>query len=434
MIVARDYQARGLDRGRAHFRAGKKAVCMVAPTGAGKTVMIALAAVGHNERGGRTVALVHRDELMRQTLDKLWKAGLRDLGAIAAKGGFNPTGRTVVCSIQTLLARGIRPEATLLIPDECHHFLAAEWNQVARVYAGVPTLGFTATPMRADGTALGEMFDALEVVATNAELVEAGHLVPIDVVGPSLRLDKTNILDPVAQYQKHGGERPFVCFASSRAQGKELTKRFGDGVAYVDGETKDRGDTLAALEAGRLRGVVNVFVLTEGWDCPPVEVCILARGCESVGTFIQMIGRVRRPHEGKSRSLLIDCKGAVYEHGLPDSERVFSLVGNPIRLGDGLTPLRQCPQCAAVFETAPSCERCGYVWPVERHETREVKGDARPVDSVTPESSKRAFLRKQLEKARGLGRKPGWASYIFRARFGHWPSPQWIREEQQHVS
>jgi superfamily II DNA or RNA helicase len=429
VLVAREYQQRGLDRGRAHFRAGKKSVCLVAPTGAGKTVMIAIAAVGHSERGGRTVVLVHRDELLRQTLDKLWKAGLRDIGAVAANGGFNPTARTVVCSIQTLLARGARPDATLLIPDECHHFLAEQWNQVARHYAGVPTLGFTATPMRSDGTALGNMFDALEVVATNAELVAAGHLVPIDVIGPPHRLDKTNILDPVAQYEKHGAERPFVCFAASRAHGKELAARFGDGVAYVDGDTKDRDKILHALEQGRLRGVVNVFVLTEGWDCPPVEVCVLARGCESAATFIQMVGRVRRPHEGKSGSLLIDCKGAVYEHGLPDSERVFSLRGNPIRLADGLPPIRQCPQCAAVFPTAPSCERCGYVWPIDRHEVREVSGEARPVDNVTPESAKHAFLRGQLAKARVDGKKPGWAAYRFRWRFGHWPPPAWLKEE-----
>jgi DNA repair protein RadD len=427
----REYQSRGLDAARKHYRAGKRAVLMVAPTGAGKTVMIAAAAAGHHGKGGATVVLVPRIELVRQSLDKLWKTGVRDLGAITAQGGFNPTAKVLVCSIQTLLARDLAPAASLVVPDEAHHYLSDEWSKVLAKYDGVRVLGFTATPMRADGTGLKGMFDALEVVATNRELVEAGHLVPIDVVGPHKRLEGSDITAPVEAYEKHGGGRPFVLFASSKVHGLELSRRLGDGVRYIDGETPAdlRKETLDALERGKLRGVVNVFVLTEGWDCPLVEVCIIARGCASVATFIQMVCRVRRPSPGKERALLIDCKGAVFEHGLPDDERVFSLDGRPITRSEKLAPLRQCPRCAAVFELAPVCVRCWYEFPVEKRETREVKTELRRVDAVTPEGSKRAFLRGQLSKARALGHKPGWAAHRFRARFGHWPQPAWLKEE-----
>jgi DNA repair protein RadD len=428
----RDYQSAALDKARARYAAGKRAVLLVAPTGAGKTVMLSAAALGHHERKGQVVILVHRTELIKQTLDKLWKTGLRDIGAIAAQGGFNFTAPVVVCSVQTLLAREHqRPKASLLIADEAHHYLSAEWNKVAGSYSGVPVLGFTATPCRADGTALGGMFDCLEVVATNRELVDAGHLVPVDVVGPAKRLEHSDIIDPVSAYEKHAPGRRAVFFAGTKQHGRDLLARLGERAGYVDGETPadERARLLAQFEAGEIIKLVNVFVLTEGWDCPPAEVCVLARGLSSAGAFIQTTGRVRRPFPGKARALLIDCKGAVYEHGLPDDERVFSLEGLPIRLKGG-PGLRQCPQCGAVFELAPVCERCAYSFPVEQKTVREKQGELRTVDNVTPENSKRAFLREQLSKAKRDGKKPGWAAYRFKWRFGFWPNPAWMKEER----
>lgn len=431
MLVLRDYQAAALERARQRFREGRRSVLLVAPTGSGKTVMLAAAAFGHVQRhNGQVVILVHRDELIHQTLDKLEGMGLTGyVGAISATYGFNMDAPVVVCSIQTLLARDIRPKASLLIADEAHHYLSRKWNELAQHYKGVPALGFTATPIRADGTALGGMFDTLEIVASNRDLIGAGHLVPIDVIGPSQRLDHSDILDPVHAYQKHGGGRRAVFFAASKPHGRMLTKRLGEGTGYVDGDTpsRERAATLLRFESGDLTRLVNVFVLTEGWDCPPAEVCVIARGCSSPGTYIQMVGRVRRPHPGKLRALLIDCKGATYEHGLPDAERVFSLEGLPIRQANPLG-LRQCPQCGAVMELAPGCERCGYVFAVEpKALPRELRGEPRRIDNVTPENSKRAYLLSQLGRAKAEGKKPGWAAYRFRWRFGHWPNPAWLR-------
>lgn len=433
MIELRPYQAQALECARQRFREGRRSVLLVAPTGSGKTVMLARAALGHWVRHmGQVVILVHRDELIAQTLNKLKGVGLDPLytGAVSASSGFNTGAPVVVCSIQTLLAREYRPKASLLIADEAHHYLSAKWNELARHYAGVPTLGFTATPMRADGSALGGMFDTLEVVATNAELIRQGHLVPIDVVGPATRLDHSDILDPVHAYESHAAGRRAVFFAASKPHGRMLAKRLGGDTGYVDGDTPadERRLVLSMFESGDLTRLVNVFVLTEGWDCPPAAVCVMARGCSSPGTYIQMVGRVRRPHPGKSRALLIDCKGATYEHGLPDAERVFSLEGLPIRQANPIG-LRQCPQCGGVFELAPRCDRCGFLFPIAgKGAIREVQAELRPIDNVTPENSKRAYLRSQLRRAKAEGKKPGWAAYRFRWRFGHWPNPAWLRE------
>lgn len=427
----RDYQIRAIERGRECFQRGKRSVLMVSPTGSGKTVILSEIARLHYAREGQVICLAHRIELVKQAVDKLWKAGIRDLGAIAAEGGFNQTAKVVVCSIQTLLARPqLRPKASLLIPDEAHHYLSQEWNKLMVPYAGVPIVGFTATPQRPDGTALSGMFDELVEVATVSELVAQGHLVPIRVIGPPRRLDSTDIIDPIAALEKHAPNRKAVIFASSVAHGRELARRLGSDAGYIDGKTSsdERAATLRDFEAGRLRVLVNVFVLTEGWDCPSVEVCVLARGCSSAAAFLQQIGRIRRPHPGKEDCLLIDCKGAVHEHGMPDDSRIYSLSGKPIAVDKALPPVRQCPSCGAVFRMRPVCERCEYVFPVIAA-PRERKGELARIDNVTPESSKRGFFRAQLAKAAAEGRKPGWAMHRYRWRFGYWPPQQWLKEE-----
>jgi DNA repair protein RadD len=428
-VRLRDYQLRAIESARQCFREGKRSVLMVSPTGSGKTVIGAEIARLHYGKAGQVVALAHRIELVKQTVAKLQLAGIEDVGAIAADGGFNERAKVVVCSVQTLLARpDARPQASLLMPDEAHHYVAHEWHRLLEAYRGVPVVGLTATPQRSDGTGLGEMFDALVEVATIPELVAAGHLVPIDVIGPPSRLAGAELADPAAAMAKHARGRKAVVFASSAAHGRALAESLA--ADYIDGDTSaaERAETLAAFAASEAGVLVNVFVLTEGWDCPSVEVCVLARGCSSTGAFLQMVGRVGRPSPGKTRALLIDCKGAVHQHGLPGDARVYSLHGRPIATDKGLPALRQCPRCGAVFRASPSCERCGYVFPPPSLPAA-VRAELNQIDNVTPEASKRAFFRQQLQRARAANKKPGWAMHRFRWRFGYWPPQAWIREE-----
>lgn len=392
--------------------------------------MLAHAALGHMGKDGRTIVLVHRAELIEQTLDKLRNVGIddSDLGAFRVKGAFNLEAPVLVCSVQTLLARNARPPASLVILDECHHFVAEEWSNLPAHYANVPRLGFTATPVRGDGAPLGDVFDALVVVATNTELVSAGHLVPCDVYAPERRLKGAEMVDPVEIYREHGAHAPFIVFAKDREHGKELAKQFR--VPYIDGETPRRDEILTRFKSGEVRGIVNVFVLTEGFDCPRAAVCILARGAGSPAAYLQMIGRVRRPDKGKIRSSLLDCVGAVHVHGLPDCDRKFSLTGIPIqRVSEA--PLMTCPACAAVFERAPLCPRCGYTFATERAEPIYVAEPTAKIDAAANEDVKRQFLRRYFQLAKLKNYKPGWALHNFRSRFGHWPLPQWIQEEQR---
>jgi DNA repair protein RadD len=426
----RDYQERAISQAREAFRSGKRSVLLVSPTGSGKTIIGAAAARGHHARDGQVVWLAHRVELIKQAVDKLWKAGVTDLGAITSEGSFNERASVIVASTQTLLARGTRPKATLLIPDEAHHYLSAEWSKVSGAYTGVPVLGLTATPQRADGTGLSGMFDSLVEVASVRELVTAGHLVPIETFAPPRRLEH-ELMNPFEALEKHAPEKRAVIFASSVGHGKMLAGQWRERAGYIDGKTRpeERARVLRAFEEGRITRLVNVFVLTEGWDCPLAEVCVIARGCSAPGTFLQMVGRVRRPAPGKAGSMLIDCKGAVHMHGMPDDDREYSLDGKPIKVAAGLPPIRQCPECGAVDRPLEACARCGFEFP-KPAPVAEKTGDLERIDNVTPEGSKRAFLRSQLRLAAQRGHKPGTAAHKFKWRFGYWPPRNWLSEEQ----
>lgn len=424
-LVLRPYQERALDRARAAYRT-HRSVLLVAPTGAGKTVIFAAVALGAIAKGRRVLVVVHRRELVRQTIAKLQNAGIDRVGVIAAGWARDPDAPVQVAMVQSMLAAAHYPPATLVILDEAHHHVAAEWGLVAARYATAKVLGVTATPERGDGAALGDLFDAIVPVASIRELTALGYLCPLDVVAPEGRRQHL-AEDPVRAYLELAPGRQCVLFAASVAEAEGFRDRLsaaGYPTAAISGETPaaDRDAVLARFAAGEIRVVCNVFVLTEGWDCPSVEVCLLARGCGSVGTYLQMVGRVLRPHPGKARALLIDLRGCVHEHGLPQEDRDYSLDGVAIS-APRAAAARRCRECGWVGAPGtPACPDCGYVFPapapqqVERAKLETVRERA-----TREESEGRALF----EQARRAGRKPGWAAHRHVELFGRFPAKLW---------
>src|SRR6185312_11439346 len=110
----------------------------------------------------------------------------------------------------TLLSRGDRPPADVIIADEAHHFASAsvEWSALLAAYPGAHIIGPTATPERGDGCGLGTMFDGLVVGATVRELTDLGHLVPCEIMRPDKYLQSGEIAqNPVDAYVQHAQGR-----------------------------------------------------------------------------------------------------------------------------------------------------------------------------------------------------------------------------------
>ena len=116
-----------------------------------------------------------------------------------------------------------------------------------------------------------------------------------------------------------------------------------------------------AVTSGDVRVLVGVGVFIEGFDLPAIETVILARPFTVTGSFLQSIGRGLRPcpSTGKRRCTVIDLRGSVHLHGLPDEDRVWSLTGAAVRRAETMPALRRCAQCLAIFRPAAKCPRCG---------------------------------------------------------------------------
>ncbi|HEY8944343.1 MAG TPA: DEAD/DEAH box helicase family protein, partial [Polyangiaceae bacterium] len=146
MTPLRDYQVRALEQVRDQLRSGKRAVCCVLPTGAGKTRIGAEMALGANDRARRTLWLAHRNELVQQAAERIRAEGIGRVGVIKADVFPDPGALVQVASVQTLLAQGKRPEAELVVFDEAHHYVSSDWGALAQHYSGAWRIGLTATP------------------------------------------------------------------------------------------------------------------------------------------------------------------------------------------------------------------------------------------------------------------------------------------------
>ena len=427
--MLRPYQLRALDEGRQHFRSGVHAVLFVAPTGAGKTCLFCEMVKNHVAKGGRVLIVVHRRELLFQAKARLEREGVTDVGLILSGADRNPEARVQIASIQTLLALDTLPEATLVVFDEAHHFVAEQWGRIGKHYAHARIVGVTATPERADGSALGDLFDKMVLVDSVAGLTEKSFLVPCDVVAPA-KSRKSKALEPIEAWKEHAEGRKTVVFAESVAEARKLAAEFnaaGVAAAHVDGTThlEDREARIEAFGRGDLTVLTNCYVLTEGFDCPSVEVVMLARGCSSVGAYLQMVGRALRPspETGKTSALLIDLRGVVHKHGLPDEDRTFSLEGRPIGRG----PTKECCECETDIPLAAQvCAFCGAEQPVGTgdggNHTEEPKEALRRISKRDVE---RAYFMEQLEQARARGFRPGYVVHRFKERFGRAPWALW---------
>jgi superfamily II DNA or RNA helicase len=377
-----------------------------------------------------------------------------------------------VASIDTLLVRGVRstamdlPPADLLIFDEAHRARGRTREHLIGLYPEAVLLGMTATPCRGDGRGLGNLFDVMVEAPQVAELIVGGYLVksrvyaPVDPDLKGVRTEKGDYVisqlagrmntdalvgDIVEHWHKHGEQRRAIAFAVDVAHSVAIRDQFlraGVPAEHLDGETPipEREAILGRLASGETKVVSNCMVLTEGWDCPPVGCCILARPTKQMGLFRQMIGRVLRPAAGKSDAVILDHSGAVFRHGLPEDHVEWTLEVD----GRAATPahekrkrgeapaLRECPSCKAIM-IKPPCGACGWMpEPKARNIDFEdgrlglvVGGKAR-AQAYTNEEKAR-WYQMLIGEALRRGKKPGWAWYLFKDKFGHEPDRFWNR-------
>lgn len=435
-LVLRGYQLDAIQITRDRIAIGRRAPLIVAPTGAGKSAIASAIIRSHLERdpSHRVLVVAHRRELIEQMAKTLIRSGVPmiDIGQIMPGVIARPSARVQVASTQTLRARNILPPATLIVYDEAHHYSADDWNELTKAYPNVLRIGFTATPMRSDGRGMAPAFDSLVIVSTIKELTALGHLVPCRVIAPPKPLRRPNMShSPVDAYLAHAKGMRTVVFADFVSNAEKFVAEFREkdvDAVIIHGSLSDV-DRRRALDAHRQGAVlVNCMVLTEGWDSPDTSCCILARGCGSVGTYLQIVGRVLRPANGKSEALLIDLTGrSFYDHGAPDADRKYSLTGKGIRVKDDEIEQRYCPVCGQPVEDPPNswpCGICGHM-PEGQIEAPRYTGDelAERYAGKRSEADEKRIetLARWYAEAKARGHRPWTAAAKYEAVYGEKP-------------
>jgi superfamily II DNA or RNA helicase len=468
----RAYQSEIIDRVVSEIAVGHRRLLLVAPTGAGKTVIAAAIIAEAAKTGRKVLVMAHRREIIEQTHGKLYAFGI-DAGIIQCGFAPRPGQPVQVASIQTLHARARRssaidlPQADLVVVDEAHHARANSYTRLLDAYPDAIIIGMTATPCRSDGRGLGNVFDVLIECPSVAELITAEFLVQSRIFAPTEpdlsgvpvargdyvearlaeRMDNAPLIgDIVSHWHRLAERRRTVVFATGVQHSVHLRDEFrrsGVLAEHIDGSTpiEERASILAGLAAGTVEVVCNAMVLTEGWDQPEVSCLVLARPTKSLGLYRQMVGRILRPASGKADALILDHAGAVFAHGFPDDPIEWTLAEdrraeNKAHAGRGThnaPSLTNCPECSAVrFEGKP-CPLCNWRPRPKPLTVEVVEGDLGPVDRrrlVKPLSAdiaeRRRFHAQLAWIARERGHQPGWASYKFKERFGVWPPDRYI--------
>ena len=354
----RSYQSELIAGALDCWKAGHRRIAAVMATGGGKTVVFSHIAELALGAGQPVLVLAHRTELIDQAIDKLRQvAPGRRIGRLQGRTK-QYRAEIVVGSIQTAstpttLALLRMRQWGLLIIDETHHVAAESYLRVVRELgayeAGGPlVLGVTATLDRADGQALGQVFEA--VVEPQIGLLDlirhpdGPFLVPPrgirvriaeldlarvkrvagDFNSGALGAAMSAAMAPqriVEAWQEHAKGRPTVAFLPTVAISIEQAEAFraaGYRAVHLDGTTS-LGDREAALEQfrrGEIDVITNVALFTEGTDLPSIGCVILGRPTSSASLYQQMVGRGLRLHPGKRDCIVLDVTGVTGRHKL----------------------------------------------------------------------------------------------------------------------
>jgi superfamily II DNA or RNA helicase len=464
MIKLRDYQQQAVDGIRESYRRGKKSPLLVLPTGGGKTTIFAYITTEAAKRGNVVFLLCHRAELVKQISMTLGAFG-QEHQVIAPTAIVNQTrvahfaayGRSLiqastvyVASVQTLINKidGLHHKPSLIVIDEAHHLTReSTWGRIIAAYPDARLLPVTATPCRLDGKGLGIAHagyaDDIIIGQTMSALIESSHLCDYRAYCPPSALDLSSVKTTAGDYNKGqladamdkptitgdavkhyhrllSGKRAVV-FCVSVAHAEHVAESFtltGVRAESLDGTLSpdERAARIRRFTDGTTLVLTSCDVISEGFDLPAIEAAILLRPTKSLSLYLQQVGRALRPFPGKKEAVILDHVGALSRHGLPDSDREWTLDGAKKRGRKSGTDepdvnIKTCPACYHVFESKlPACPACGLAVKVQAREIEQVDGQLEEIDKAAMRQQKKQEERKCTDHASlaALGRSRGY--------------------------
>lgn len=450
-LVLRDFQAELVTRVRASFQSGKRSPLLVAPCGAGKTVLFSYFTQAVVRKGHRVLLLAHRAELLDQISATLNQFSVPH-SFIAAGLPFNPASRVHVGSVMSVVRRLDKiAHPDVVIIDEAHHSCAGSWKKVVAAYSRAWKIGVTASPIRLSGEPLGDVFDDMLVGPSVSELIELGFLSRYRIFAPST-IDTSGLKirggdfaanelmgraryvtgDAIKEYSKRAAYKRAVVFCTTVEHAKDVAAQFasaGFPSRCIDGSLpkQERAGIVGMFKAGTIKILTSCDLISEGFDLPSIECAIMLRPTQSLGLYIQQAGRALRPYPGKEHAIILDHAGNTAMHGLPCDDREWSLDGKQAK---PKSPVK-CPSCYG-YQSKPGvvCEYCGAPLRDEaagaarggRALPEQVEGELEEIDLAKrsrarlAEQSKATTYEQLVELGKARGYKPNWAAHIWKAR------------------
>ena len=398
--------------------------CVVLPTGAGKTPVLAsickdvvVDRAKAIKKRQRVLILSHVKELLEQAVDKI-KAICPELSVGVFSAGLKSRDveeDVIVAGIQSVYRRAYElGRFDVIIVDEAHLIpLSGDGmyqtflNDARVVNPSVRVVGLTATPFRTKAGSICSETGFLNDVCYEVgvpRLIEEGYLCPIKTRAVVTGMDTSNLKIKMGEFVQSEvdalvadgekvdavcseivlkahkfGRKKVLLFAANISHAEAIKERVerisGEECGIVTGSTpaierayilkrfKDEAtnENLFGGQAKPLKYLVNVNVLTTGFDNPKVDLVALIRPTASPGLYYQMVGRGFRIHSEKDYCLILDFGQNIERHGPVDA-----LCVKTSRQGSGGTaPVKSCPRCELVtLASARVCPDCGFEFPI----------------------------------------------------------------------
>ena len=400
----RYYQTNAIDALYKHLANSDDNPCIVIPTGGGKTpVMSTICHDAVSRWGGRVLVLAHVKELLEQTFNTLTKLHPDiDVGLYSA--GLNEkdtSGNVIVAGIQSVYKKARNLGSfDLVLVDECH-LIPSEGDGMYRTFLSkakiennnVRLIGLTATPYRLKGGIICDKDNLLNSVCYEIgvkELIAKGYLCNLITKSAKEIIDTSElhvrkgefihaetellmnqedvVLTACAEIIKYTKDRSSVLiFASGIRHGKSiervLKEKYHASTATVFGDTLNfiRNKSLNLFKNRKIKYLINVNVLTTGFDAPNIDCVAMLRPTASPGLYYQMVGRGLRLCQGKEDCLILDYGENTMRHGPIDA---IVMKDKKKSSGNGTTPAKICPKCNSIIATGYAlCPDCGYEFP-----------------------------------------------------------------------
>lgn len=424
MFDLRYYQTAASHAVDAALANGESGICLVIPTGGGKTIV--MADMIHRWLTEwpttRVLVLAHTKELVEQNASKFggfWQAQNQTLAPMgiycAGLRQRNMTAPVIFASIQSVYRKAMQLGAfDVILVDEAHHIPTQQaegiWRRflldAQRANANVRIVGLSATPWRlGSGSIIGQdsILKRIAYEVGVAELIERGFLSPLICKGSAIQadtsslhirqgeyigaelaelMDQQNLIDgAVAELMALGADRKsWLLFCAGVAHSQHVADALnaaGVQSASLTGETLrlERERLIADFRSGKLRALCNCMVLCEGFDHPGIDLVALLRPTKSAGLYYQQVGRGFRLSPGKADCLILDFAGVIAEHGPVDALKAKKHKAKGESATEG-APTKCCPECKTYCHPSTNpCPECGYAWPVKpKHEAQAREG------------------------------------------------------------